>query len=330
MHCADRPGQLTTPPSNTPKRGASIAALRRRASILASVRAFFAERDVLEVETAAIAATATPDPALVSLRAAGSGLDGYLHTSPEYMMKRLLADGSGDIFQLCRVYRDGEVGTWHEPEFTLLEWYRLGYDEHALMREVDALIRRVLGERLSDHDTMTLTYDAVLEHALGLTSDAQTSALTAALIDRGIDVPTGVTHDQVLDLAMATVVAAGFATDTLTFVHEYPVNQAALAEINAGATPRAARFEVFLGAIELGNGFRELTDASEQRARFEKENQARVTAGLDAVPLDEHFLAALESGLPPCAGVAIGFDRLVAAALGATSLAEVVAFTHVR
>ncbi len=314
----------------TPGRGASITTLRRRAALLADVRAFFAARGVLEVDTASICEAATPDPALNSMRVHGLSASGYLHTSPEYMMKRLLAEGSGDIFQLCRVYRDGEIGTWHEPEFMLLEWYRVAHDEHELMSEVDELLSQLLSDRSLSRNAARMTYDAALEHALGVTSDSDTQTLAQALIRHDIDVPEGISHDQALDLAMATIVCAGFAKDTLTFVYDYPVSQAALAQINTGAKPRAARFEVFLGEMELGNGFRELTDAREQRARFEQENAARTAAGLDVAPIDDAFLAALEAGLPACAGVAIGFDRVLAAALGAPSLAEVIAFTHAR
>jgi lysyl-tRNA synthetase class 2 len=314
----------------TLRRSASIATLRRRADLLARVRRFFAERDILEVDTASVSAAATPDPAIQSLRADGAGISGYLHTSPEYMMKRLLADGSGDIYQLCRVYRGAELGRWHEPEFMLLEWYRLGHDEHALMREVEALLTMLLGKACLRRPGDFITYDDALHRALGLTSDADTDALIQALAHHDIKVPAGATHTDALDLAMATIVCEQFATHALTFVFGYPVSQAALARINDGTRPRAARFEVFLGSLELGNGFHELTDAKEQRARFERENDARLAAGLDPVVLDEAFLAALETGLPDCSGVALGFDRIAAAAVGARSVCEVLAFTHAQ
>jgi lysyl-tRNA synthetase class 2 len=296
--------------------------------MLARVRAFFAAAGVLEVETASLSAAATPDPALQSMQAEGQIAGGYLQTSPEYMMKRLLADGSGDIFQLCRVYRDGESGKWHEPEFTLLEWYRIGHDEHALMDEVDKLLSALLGTERLRAGAQRITYDAALQASVGLTSEADTQNLIQALKQSDVDVPGQMSHDAVLDLAMATVVCSRFPGDALTFVHDYPVSQAALARINNGQRPRAARFEVFLGSLELGNGFHELSDAGEQRVRFERENAARLAAGLEAVPVDESFLAALEAGLPDCSGVALGFDRVVAAALGAESVAEVIAFTH--
>lgn len=309
------------------RRGARIEMLRRRAVMLAQMRAFFAERGVLEVETSSLSAAATPDPALESMTALARVTTGYLHTSPEYMMKRLLADGSGDIYQLCRVYRDGESGKWHEPEFMLLEWYRLGIDEHALMDETDALLTALLGTRLRGA-SKRITWDAALQSVTGLTRSADTNSFSRMLNSHGIDVPEHSSLNDVLDLAMATVVSASFPPDALTFVYDYPAAQAALARIKDDERDVAARFEVFLGKLELGNGFCELTDAREQRARFTSENSSRAAAGQAEMPIDEEFLAALEAGLPECAGVALGFDRVVAAATGAQSVADVVAFTH--
>lgn len=309
------------------QRGAQIEMLQRRAAMLAQMRAFFAERGVLEVETSSISAAATPDPALESMTAMARVTAGYLHTSPEYMMKRLLSDGSGDIYQLCRVYRDGESGKWHEPEFMLLEWYRLGFDEHALMDEVDTLLTALLGRRLRSA-SQRITWDAALHSVTGLTRAADTGAFTRMLNSHGIDVPEHCSMNDLLNLAMATVVSASFPPATLTFVHDYPASQAALAQIKDNDRDVAGRFEVFLGRLELGNGFCELTDAHEQRTRFTNENAARAAAGQAEMPIDEAFLAALEAGLPECAGVALGFDRIVAAATDAQSVADVVAFTH--
>lgn len=312
----------------TLRRGATLETLALRAELLARVRSWFAERGVLEVETASLSAAATPDPAIASFGAHGRTFSGYLHTSPEFMMKRLIADGAGDIYQLSRVYRDGELGRWHEPEFVLLEWYRVGCDEHALMDDVEDLLQALLGPARLRAPALRVEYDAAFAAALGLTSHATSGALADSLRTRNIDVPRATAHDGLLDLALSTVVSATFPQDSLTFVHDYPASQAALACINSGAHPTAARFEVFLGSLELGNGFRELTDAAEQRARFEAENAARRRDGLPPVPLDESFLAALDRGLPACAGVALGFDRVVALAAGARCLAGSVAFTH--
>jgi len=310
---------------------ASLAALRRRAELLARVRAFFAARGVLEVETPALSAAGVSDLALESLTATARSLGPkplYLHTSPEYAMKRLLAAGSGDIYQLCRVFRDGELGRWHQPEFTLLEWYRVGFDDARLMDEVDELLRAVLADGRTAWRTVRVRYSDALEHALGVDASVAPERVSARLAERGVDVPRNLEPDALLDLAFASVVVPSFAPDALTFVCDYPATQAALARLKPGPPIVAARFEVFARGIELGNGFHELTDAAEQRRRFERELAARRRAGRNVPPLDEELLAALERGLPDCAGVAIGVDRLVALALGADGLAPALSFAH--
>jgi lysyl-tRNA synthetase class 2 len=310
---------------------ASLAALRRRAELLARIRAFFAARGVLEVETPALSSAGVSDPALESVTAMARSLGArplYLHTSPEYAMKRLLAAGSGDIYQLCRVFRDDELGRWHQPEFTLLEWYRVGWDDVRLMDEVDELLRAVLADDRVVRRTVRVRYSDALEHALGVDAGASTARVSAKLAERGIDVPRGLTPDALLDLAFASVVVPSFATDALTFVFDYPATQAALARLKPGTPVVAARFEVFARGIELGNGFHELTDAAEQRRRFERELDARQRARRPVPPLDEELLAALGRGLPDCAGVAVGVDRLVALALGAEGVAAAMSFAH--
>jgi elongation factor P--(R)-beta-lysine ligase len=316
---------------------ASFETLRRRAAMLAAIRGFFAERGVLEVETPALLATGVSDPAIESARATVRSVRPepmYLQTSPEFPMKRLLAAGSGDIFQICRVFRDAELGRWHQPEFTLLEWYRVGFDDVRLMDEVEALLAAALAAGRDDFRATTvarrLTYADALRGALGVPLDAPTVEIAARLAAAGIDVPAGLAHDAVLDLALSTLVVPGFAPEVFTFVHDYPASQAALARLKPGTPPIAARFEVFGGGLELANGFHELTDATEQRRRFEAERAARRAAGRPAPPVDETLLDALAAGLPDCAGVAVGVDRLVALATGARELASVVTFAHSR
>ena len=243
-------------------------------------------------------------------------------------MKRLLAAGSGDIYQLCRVFRDDELGRWHQPEFTLLEWYRVGWTDAGLMDEVDELLRDVLADNAVIRPTVRVRYSEALEHALGVDADASGARLSAKLIERGIDVPHGLGPDALLDLAFATVVVPSFAPDQLTFVCDYPATQAALARLKPGTPMVAARFEVFAGGIELGNGFHELTDPAEQRRRFENELDSRRETGRPVPPLDEDLLAALARGLPDCAGVAVGIDRLVALALGLDDIASAMTFAH--
>ena len=317
---------------------ASLATLRQRAAMLAAIRAFFAARGVLEVETPALSRAGVTDPAIESVTAAARSLGTvplYLHTSPEFAMKRLLAAGSGDLYQLCRVFRDDELGRWHEPEFTLLEWYRIGFDDARLMTEVAELIDAALGAvagggGAAPRRAVRVRYADALQRAVGVAPDAATAVLAGDLGRRGIEVPPGLAHDAVLDLAFATVVVASFDPAALTFVHDYPASQAALARLKATTPPVAARFEVFAGGVELANGFHELLDPVEQRRRFEAERAARVRAGRHAPPLDEQLLAALATGLPDCAGVALGFDRLVALALGHENVAAAMSFAHGR
>ncbi len=316
-------------------RSASHDLLRRRAAILGSIRGFFAERGVLEVETPALSSAGVTDPALENIHALVKSLGArpqYLHTSPEFAMKRLLAAGCGDIYQICRVFRDDELGRWHQPEFTLLEWYRVGWDEQRLMTEVEALLATVLATagKSGPHTSIRVRYSDAVESALGVGADAPTAEIAARLSAAGIDVPRELTHDATLDLAISTVVLASFDATALVFVYDYPASQAALARVKPGHPPVAARFEVFSRGIELANGFHELGDEVEQRERFTADLETRRRAGRSVPPLDEELLAALAAGLPDCAGVAVGLDRLIALTTGQTDVASVVSFAHAR
>jgi lysyl-tRNA synthetase class 2 len=315
------------------RRGASLDTLRQRAAMLAAIRSFFAARGVLEVETPALSPAGVTDPAIESVLAAARSLGSapqYLQTSPEFAMKRLLAAASGDIYQLCRVFRDDELGRWHQPEFTLLEWYRVGWDELELMTEVaDVVAAACTAAGRSPAPTVRLSYAGALEAALGALPDAPTPELERRLSDHGVDLPRGLAHDAVLDLAFGTIVLASFDPRALTFVYDYPSSQAALARLKP-TTPRvAARFEAFSGGIELANGFHELRDAAEQRRRFVAERDRRKARGQHVPPLDEELLRALDS-LPDCAGVALGFDRLVALATAQDNVAATMSFAHRR
>ena len=316
------------------ERGASLATLRQRAAMVAAVRAFFAARGVLEVETPALSSAGATDPAIESIVASARSLGSpqYLQTSPEFAMKRLLAEGSSDIYQLCRVFRDDELGRWHQPEFTLLEWYRVGWDEQRLMTEVGELIETARaaatpGSASAERRVVRLTYAQAVSAALGATPEAPTAELARLLVQQGIDVPAGLDHDGVLDLAFGTVVLASFDASAVTFVYDYPARQAALARVKPTTPAVAARFEAFCGGIELANGFHELNDAAEQRRRFVADIEKRRAGGAHVPPLDEQLLGALAT-LPDCAGVALGFDRLVALATGSSALGAVVAFAH--
>jgi lysyl-tRNA synthetase class 2 len=316
---------------------ASLEVLKLRARMLARIRAFFLERGVLEVETPILSAAATPDPALASLatRYTGPhyphGRTLYLHTSPEFPMKRLLAAGAGSIYQICKVFRDGEAGRLHNPEFTLLEWYRTGYDTRRLMEEADALVRDALGGSPVLAATEHLSYREVFERYTGLNPHTATAAAFTDVARRHeIHPPAGLLaqHDVAVwrDLLLTHLIEPHLGQGRLTFICDYPASQAALARIRPGNPPVAERFELYLHGVELANGFHELADAAEQRTRFERHLHARTAAGQTAVPLDEHLLAALAAGLPDCSGVALGLDRLVMLAAGAKSIQEVLPF----
>ncbi|MCW8829073.1 MAG: EF-P lysine aminoacylase EpmA [Gammaproteobacteria bacterium] len=310
---------------------APLENLRRRARLLQRIRAFFAERGVMEVETPALSRAAITDPHLQSFAARYSGpghaagLPLYLHTSPEFPMKRLLAAGAGPIYQLCKVFRQGEAGRRHNPEFTLLEWYRPGYDHHALMDEVEALAASVLGlaERAE-----RISYREAFRRYLNIDPlESPLDALRAAARDHGIrGFDAEEQRDLWLDLLLSHCIEPELGREGLCFLYDYPASQAALARLNPEDPRLAERFELYYRGVELANGFHELADAGEQRRRFETERTARRKQGLEQVPLDEYLLAALEQ-LPDCSGVALGIDRLVMLALGADSLDEVMAFT---
>lgn len=313
---------------------ASRAAIEARAAMLASVRNFFARREVLEVETPILSGAASTDPNLASMASLCLGRKQmYLHTSPEFAMKRLLAAGSADIYQVCKVFRDGERGRLHNPEFTLLEWYRLGFDQHALMREVAELLAVLLGESFElAPEPVFLSYQDLFMQSLAVDPLADCSAsLIAKLTQEGVPVPHGMTDkDSLLDLAMVSLIAPGLPGNQLTFLYNYPASQAALARLDA-ADPRVAnRFEAMLGGMELCNGFEELQDPLQQRRRFEVELSRRAQLGLAQPPMDRRLLAALETGLPDCSGVALGLDRVLMLIMQAAHIDQVICFPSER
>jgi elongation factor P--(R)-beta-lysine ligase len=307
---------------------ASNAALRQRAQALRMAREFFLARNVLEVETPALVNAPVSDVNLGNVRVQVPGRDAplFLHTSPEYAMKRLLAAGSGDIFQICRVYRGAERGRQHNPEFTMLEWYRLGFSLEDLMREVADLTRALLGQPLPME---FVTYrEAVHRHAGFDPLDADIGELQHAAQDLGLSADHAGTagRDELLDLIVGARVGPALGTKTLTFLHRYPASQAALARLDADDPRVALRFELYHRGMELANGYHELTSAAEQRLRFAVDQQARAARGLPTFALDANLLSALDAGLPDCAGVALGFDRVLMLAAGAASIDDVLAF----
>lgn len=315
---------------------AAAPALRLRARLNARVRAFFAERGVLEVETPVLSRAGNTEPNIASFALEFSGrTDGaprtrWLRTSPEFALKRLLAAGVGDCYELGRVFRDGEAGGRHNPEFTMLEWYRLGWDHLRLLDETVALVREALALVGRDAAPQVTTFRDLYWQRLQLDPfTAGIETLRNALGEVAVD-PEGLTRDDWLDLLMTHRLQPAFAADTLLAVHDWPASQAALARIRPGDPPVAERFELYLGPLELANGYHELTDAGEQRARFERDGRVRAARGLPAVPLDAALIDALAHGLPACAGVALGVDRLLMALLGTGRIADVLAFDFAR
>jgi lysyl-tRNA synthetase class 2 len=308
---------------------AALEALRRRAEMLAAIRAFFAARGVLEVETPLLASAPVTDLHLHALSCLyrGPGADEgrtlYLQTSPEFAMKRLLAAGSGAIYQICKAVRGGEAGRRHNPEFTILEWYRPGWDHRRLMDEIDELLAAVLGTGPGER----LSYAAAFLRHAGLDPHAEPEGrLRERVAALGVPSVAELGRDDLLDLVLSHLVGPRLGHCQPSFVFDYPASQAALARVRPGSPPLAERFEVFVEGLELANGYHELVDAAAQRRRFEADLEARRREGLPVVPIDEHLLAALEHGLPACAGVALGLDRLLMLALGTRDIAEVVAF----
>ena len=310
---------------------ASAAMLKRRADLLSRARTFFAERGVLEVDTPLVVNAPVTDVHIHSARVlfedgAGPSRTYFLHTSPEYAMKRLLAAGAADIYQICHVIRARERGRLHNAEFTLIEWYRRGISLDALMEEVDALLRRMLAPAGPQRPTERISYRQVFLRELAIDPfSVSLAALAQAARAAGLAAETS-TRDELLEFLMGARIGPQLGRGRLTFVYGYPASQAALARLQP-AEPRAAeRFELYCEGVELANGFHELADAGEQRARFEGDLAERRRLGLRAAGLDERLLGALEAGLPDCCGVALGFDRTLMLAAGAECIDDVLPF----
>lgn len=306
---------------------ASIKTLKARQQLMEKVRVFFQNRQYLEVETPYMAQFGVTDIHLANIRAYFRGKEYALQTSPEYHMKRLLAAGSGPIFQIARVFRDDEFGRWHNPEFTLLEWYQLDVDHHYLIQEIEDLFHYLGDVPKFKH----LTYQQAFLDFCGFDplktnlQEVKAMATTQGLGDV-LDENDGI--DEYLHLLMAMVVEQGLKSLNVPVVLDsFPASQASLAKTDGLI---AHRFEVYWQGVELANGFHELTDAKSQRVRFEQDNQQRMKKNLPEVPVDYRLLAALESGMPECSGVALGLDRIFALLLQKPSLSEVWSFSASR
>jgi lysyl-tRNA synthetase class 2 len=331
---------MSSPPEFRPT--ASLDALRRRAALLDAVRTFFAERGYFEVETPLLSRDccidAWLDPFAVPLHERETA---WLQTSPEFAMKRLLCAGAQRIFQIGKSFRRDEVGARHNPEFTLLEWYETGSDHHAQMSLTEDLVRRALASPAADPALASrfgapfirLSYEQAFRDFAGL---SPSQAPLPELLDRarsvlGRDIAAeGADRDDVLNVLLAGCVEPRLAELGAAFLYDYPASQAALAKTHAGPPAAAERFELYLDGMEICNGYHELTDAAELRRRMQRQNTKRLSAGKPALPVESRLLAAMEAGLPACAGVALGFDRLAMRALGLPRLADVIAFPFDR
>jgi len=312
--------------------------MRLRAWVNRLVREFFHARNVLEVETPVLSQAGNTDPNIASFhlefsgRTEGAPRTRWLRTSPEFALKRLLAAGIGDCYELGRVFRDGEAGGRHNPEFTMLEWYRVGWDHLRLIDETAELVSAALSLVGREASLQVVTYRDLYLEVLGIdpftaTDDELREALGGVQID-----PSGLVRDDWLDLLMTHCLQPAFAADTLLAVVDYPASQCALARVRdeGDGHPVAERFELYLGSIELANGYHELRDAGEQARRFSRDGDVRRSRHQGVPPADTHLITALESGLPACAGVALGVDRLLMALLDTPRIADVLAFEFAR
>ena len=323
---------------------ASLELIKLRADTLRKIRTFFADRDVLEVDTPVLSCATVPDPFIESFHTRYVPLTQtmqsdhyYLHTSPEFPMKRLLASGSGSIFQISKVFRQGESGQRHNPEFTLLEWYREGWDHHQLMAEISTLLSDLLSPCMELAEPCRVTYQMVFQEAFGINphtagKDDLIACTEKAGLGKVLDKEED--KDRFLELLFSHTIEPGLGKNgdkpCICMLYNYPASQASLAKITQENNyPVAERFEVFINGMELGNGFHELNDSIEQRRRFETDNRYRKNSGQDEIPLDEHFLAALDQ-LPECAGVALGIERLLMIMSQSQHINDVIAFPFDR
>ncbi len=312
---------------------ARMDVLRLRARMRARVRTFLEATDALEVETPTLSTAAPTEPHIHPLQTTTRAQPEqplYLQSSPEFPMKRLLAAGVGDCWQFARVFRDRERGRYHNPEFELLEWYRVDADHHELMDDVEALVAAAIGPERGTPAADRWSYADILRAYTGIDPfEAGVESIQDSLAQAGLEPLAGVASDDrqaMLDRLLAAAIVPYLPGDRLTFVYDWPAEQAALARLEPGDPRVARRFEAYWGGVELANGFHELTDAAAQRARFEADQANRHRRGDAVLPMDERLLAALEHGLPDCAGVALGFDRLVMVAAGIGHIDEVLAF----
>ncbi len=312
-----------------------IAALKKRALVIQRIRQFFIDRQVLEVDTPALSHHASTDEHLHSFQCAFQSpyandlVPLYLQTSPEFAMKRLLCAGSGSIFQICKAFRNEEAGRYHNPEFTILEWYQVGYDHFQLMAEVDELVQQVLGSQPAEQ----VSYQEVFLRVLQIDPlESCLEQIKQVASEHGFaDIARLETDkDILLMLLFSQVIEPVIGIQAPCLVYHFPASQASLARISPQDNRVAERFELYYQGVELANGFHELQDANEQRQRFEADNSKRQAKGLPIMPLDTNLIQALQQGLPECAGVALGIDRLLMLAFEQDRIDHVMAFPQSR
>ena len=301
--------------------------------MLKDMRAFFDVRDVMEVETPLLSSAGTTDPHIESFKTVFQDQHHYLNSSPEFAMKRLLAAHGESIYQICKAFRDDELGPMHNPEFSMLEWYRPEFDMHQLMDEVEALVSVLSDDSLASF--MRLSYGQVFEKYANLNPHLATANdCRDCAVQHGIEQPVGMgdAKDEWLDWLLTQLVLPSLPSKKFTFIYDYPASQCALARLNENddGIAVASRFELFYGQTELANGFHELANVDEQRQRFESENKIRLSENRPAIKIDEYLLSALEHGLPDCSGVALGLDRLLMVLMGSDLIDEVLSFSWRR
>lgn len=302
---------------------ATLDILKMRAKLNGQIHAFFQARNLIEVETPILNQFAVTDLQIDSIVTENSK---YLHTSPEYMMKRLLAYHKCDIYQLCKVFRANEKGRHHNNEFTLLEWYRVGWSYDDLMKEVAELITVLASNYIELHEAIYINYQDVFKKYANINIQTASQADFLQICgDYSIKLNSSLTTLQYQQLILDQIIVPKLEKRHMIFIYDYPSEQSALAKLNDQGY--AERFELYLGGIELANGFQELTNAQEQYSRFEEDNHQRLLANKKAIKIDVDLIAALESGLPESAGVALGIDRLMMIMLGAKHIDEVLSFS---
>jgi lysyl-tRNA synthetase class 2 len=305
---------------------ATIDAMRLRAELLKKIRNFFTQRNVLEVDTPLMSHGTITDPNIFSFTTKYLGTKTetlYLQTSPEFAMKRLLAAGSGSIYQICKAFRNEESGKLHNPEFTILEWYRLDFDHHNLMQEMDEFLQYTASAKSAEK----MSYTEAFKKYLNIDPiDSSVQELSKCAAQNGLNAIKDLEHDGWLNILMSTFIEPHLGQEQPTFVYDYPASQAALARISKTNPKVAERFEVYIKGVELANGFHELANSTEQRQRFLNDLEKRKKLNIPTVAIDENFLAALASDFPNCAGVALGIDRLLMIIANANNIDDVIAF----